>query len=60
MKTTKEIKKELSRLELIVKTAEGVDREDCPELLAKIEALQWVLGIKDDVGEAIKLDIMIL
>ena len=60
MKTIKEIKNELNRLKLIIQTAEGIDREDCPELSTKIEALEWVLEMKNEVGGAIKLDIMIL
>jgi len=55
-----EVLKELQRLRLIVQTAKGIDREDCPELTAKIEALEWVLEMKDDEGSAIKLEIMIL
>lgn len=60
MKTTKETKEELVRLQLIIQNAEGIDREDCPELLAKAEALQWVLGMKDSIGKTIRLDTMIL
>lgn len=60
MKTKDQISAEITRLRLIISTAEGIDREDCPELSTKIEALEWVLGIKDDLGEPIKLENMIL
>jgi hypothetical protein len=60
MKMITEVQTELQRLQLIVENAEGIDREDCPELTAKIEALEWVLELKDEVGHTIKLDIMIL
>jgi len=60
MKNREEIKTELERLKLIVHTAKGIDREDCPELTAKVEALEWVLEMKDAVGDVIRLDTMIL
>jgi len=60
MKMITEVQNELQRLQSIVENAEGIDREDCPELTAKIEALEWVLEMKDEVGHSIKLDIMIL
>jgi hypothetical protein len=58
MKTKLEIYKELDKLKEIVNHAHGIYREDCPELLTKIQALEWVLGIKDVVGKSIRLDIM--
>ena len=60
MKNMEDIKTELDRLKLIVHTAAGIDREDCPELSAKVETLKWVLEMKDAAGDTIKLDIMIL
>jgi hypothetical protein len=56
MKTEQEIKAELTRLELIVNNAEGIDREDCPALSSRIMTLNWMLGIKDEEGKAIKLE----
>jgi len=60
MKIITEVTHELNRLKSIVQTAKGIDREDCPELSAKIAALKWVLNMKDEVGKVIQLDIMML
>ncbi len=60
MKTKIEITKEITRLKLIINNAKGIDRQDCPELSTKIEALEWVLGLNDHLGDPIKLDVMLL
>jgi len=56
MKTEKEIRSELTKLKSIVKNAEGINREDCPELSSRILVLKWVLGMKSEDGDEIRIE----
>jgi hypothetical protein len=60
MKTKVEIQMELNKLLKIVDEATGIYRADCPELETKIAALQWVLGVKNEAGKLIQLEVMLL
>jgi len=53
MKKIEEVRKELERLKDIMQSAQGIDREDYPELSAKTAALGWVLETQEETGDVI-------